>query len=147
MRNQVHYVLQLLSLLRFHLVVFSVSSLSLLILSWKLTVCPKLYVTESFSKGAQNNEDLDLPGCIACSSHSIFGSDHSFFLHLEGSSWGHWGTSPSSRKCPVHPDLLLSAYCQLFLGTLPPIPLQCFIINLSHIRSHIPSNFYILWSN
>lgn len=93
MRNQVHYVLQLLSLLRFHLLVFNVSSLSLLILSWKPTVCPKLYITESSSKskelkGAQNHEDLDLPDCTACSLHSIFGSDHSCFLHLEGSSSG-----------------------------------------------------------
>lgn len=41
-------------------------------------------------------------------------------------------------------DLLPSTYWQVHLGTLPLIVLLFFIMSLSYIRSHIPSNFCVL---
>lgn len=105
-------------------------------------------------KGTQSHADLGLSArlyCLWLTQYFWFWS----FLHPPSwghqSSYSHWWTShveqdlQAAKDAQSHPDLLPGAYCQVHLSTLPPILLLCFIINLVHIRSHIPSNFYVLW--
>lgn len=139
MRNQIHDVPQLLSLLRFHLVMFSVPSLSVFLLSWKpsfmslsLLQNPKCWKVHRTLRIWTFHSVLPVANTVflilIIPAFSIL---RAAVLVLSLENFSHWVGSPSSRKCPVHPDLLLSAYCQVFLGALPLIPLQCFIINLT----------------
>lgn len=152
MRNQVHDVPQLLSLLRFHLVVFNVSSLSIFLLSWKSTYMSLSLLQNLRSWKVHRTLRIWAFQTVLLVVYTVFlililpafSILRAVVQVLSLGNFSHWAGSPSSRKCPVHPYLLLSAYCQVFLGTLPQIPLQCFIINLSHIRSRSSSNFYTI---
>lgn len=150
MRNQAHDVPQLLSPLRLHLVL-SVSSLSVFLLSWKSSTMSLSLLQNPDSWKVHKTMRIWAFQTVLLVAYTVFliliipafSILRAAVQVLSLGSFSRWAGSPSSRKCPVHPDLLLSACCQLFLGTLPPIPLQCFTINLSYIRSHISHNFYI----